>query len=149
MTRKWTLVVAALLIPGLLLLALWRRMSDGAPARGAESRPPDTAVAFVELLVKGDYSNAALKFDRTMKRVMPADKLREVWESLIAQAGVFTRQAGLHEKKLGPYPAVFVTCKFERAMLDVKVVFDRAGRITGLWFVPPETSYEYKPPVYA
>jgi fermentation-respiration switch protein FrsA (DUF1100 family) len=41
-----------------------------------------------------------------------------------------------------------VTCVFEKATLDIKVVFDKNKKIAGQFFVPPRSSAEYNPPEY-
>jgi len=71
-----------------------------------------------------------------MKNALPAEKLREVWNSLIAQSGPFVEQAGTRREKILLYDVIFVTCKFERAVLDAKVVFNDKHQVAGLFFVP-------------
>ena len=146
--RERMSAVAVLVALAVLLHVGCRRASEEATPPAGEPHLEDAAAGFVHALVKEDYANAVRDFDDTMKKAMPAEKLEEAWRSLIAQAGAFQKQLGIHQQSVGPYEAVFVTCKFERATLDVKVVLDKAGRITGLWFVPPKVSYEYKPPAY-
>src|ERR1043166_9845752 len=51
------------------------------------------ARAFVELLVKQDFTTAVAQFDDTMKTALPEPKLRETWTAVLAQAGAF-KQAG-------------------------------------------------------
>jgi len=106
------------------------------------------ATGFVDLLVKGDYAKAVANFDATMTKVMPAEKLEEVWNSIIAQVGSFVEQLGVREEKTLQYDIVFVTCKFEKIALDVKVVFDSEKQITGLFFVRSKTTTTYQPPSY-
>lgn len=91
---------------------------------------------FVDHLVAGELDEAASGFDKTMTKVMPAEKLGAVWAQLGKQAGAFKARHGARTVSLGSYQAVFVTCEFERAWLDAKVVFDQAGRIAGLFFLP-------------
>ena len=120
--------------------------------QGEVSKSDDlTALAkgFVELLAKEDFPSAVKDFDTTMKKAMPPEKLGEVWESLIAQVGPFQREISVRIEKAGKYDVVFVTCEFERSILDAKVVFNSAKQISGLWFVPSQLSIEYKPPAYA
>lgn len=126
-----------------------RRRSRGAPgSTGSESEVAKDnqletmARDFVNLLVKGDYTEAVENFDSTMKNVLPAEKLAGVWNSLIAQAGAFVEQLGTRKEKILQYEAVFVTCKFENGILDTKVVFDRKKQIAGLFFVPSQESAE-------
>lgn len=92
----------------------------------------------VNSLASGDYKKAVENFDETMKKALPAGKLQEVWNSLIAQTGAFVEQRGVRKEKILQYEAVFVTCKFENTVLDAKVVFDRKKQIAGLFFVPSQ-----------
>jgi hypothetical protein len=73
-----------------------------------------------------------------MKNALPAEKLQEVWNSLIAQSGPFVEQLGTRREKILQYDVIFVTCKFEKGVLDAKVVFDRKKQIAGLFFVPSQ-----------
>jgi len=93
----------------------------------------------LDLLVKKDYPEAVKMFDSTMKKELPAEKLQQAWNSIIVQAGPFKEQLGARKEKIPPYEAVFVTCKFERALLDAKVVFNQKQQICGLFFVPPQS----------
>ncbi len=107
------------------------------------------AQAFVDLLVKGDFTTAEGKFDDTMKTAIPASKLEELWAALLNQAGVFQEQTGTHTTRTQGYDVVFVTCQFEKMLLDVKVVFDASGQIAGLFFLPAQSATPaYQPPSY-
>ena len=100
------------------------------------------AEEFVELLVQEDFSRAAESLDSVMKGVIPPDKLREAWKALVAESGGYQRRIASRTEKLQQYDIVFVTCEFEKRVRDIKVVFNNAGEITGLWFVPPGASGE-------
>ena len=93
----------------------------------------------VSLLANGDYEKVVENFDETMKKALPADKLKEVWDSLIAQVGAFVEQTAVRKEKILGYDVVFVTCKFENSLLDAKVVFNQRKQISGLFFVPPQS----------
>jgi dienelactone hydrolase len=43
---------------------------------------------------------------------------------------------------------VYVTCEFETATLDIKVVFNKNKKISGQFFVPSKPKKEYTPPAY-
>jgi len=114
-------------------------------ASPAETKPQPVEIEtqaknLVQLLVGGDFAGATENFDATMKRALPPEKLEEVWNSLTGQAGPFIEQLGVRKEKILQYEAVFVTCKFEKAVLDAKVVFDRKKQIAGLFFVPSQES---------
>lgn len=117
-----------------------RRSRDTAKASPAAAPQPDTitkaAKDLVNLLADGEYAKAVENFDSTMKTALSAEKLQQVWFSLIAQAGPFVEQVGTRKEKILQYNAVFVTCKFEKAVLDAKVVFNSDKQISGLFFVP-------------
>lgn len=117
--------------------------------KGAESDDiTASAIRFVELLEKKDFPAAVENFDETMTRVMPPEKVDEVWTTILAQVGPLEKRVGVRTEKASKYDIVLVTCKFERATLDVKVVFDAARKISGLFFVPSTPPAEYKPPDY-
>jgi len=108
------------------------------------------ASRFVELLVKEDFAGGVSQFDSTMKSALPESKLREVWQTLQQQAGPFKKQIRTRVEGLGGYQIVFVTCHFEQADLDAKVVFDAQKKIAGLFFVPSQAAPEPSaPPPYA
>lgn len=91
---------------------------------------------FVGLLASEDYHGAVKKFDTTMQREFPEEKLKKVWESTIAQVGLFEKQMGVWTEKEKGYDIVFVASKFKKSTLDIKVVFNNEKRIVGLFFVP-------------
>ncbi len=106
-------------------------------ALGIKSMPIETlAKDLVDSLASGDFNKAVENFDDTMKTALPADKLQQVWNSLIVQCGAFIEQKGTRTTKIMGYDVVFVTCKFEKAVLDTKVVFNDKQQVTGLFFVP-------------
>ena len=96
------------------------------------------AQKFVSLVATGDYAAAEKGFDTPMKQALPPGRLKVAWESLIAQNGQFIRQSRTKTESIGAYQVVYVRCKFERARVDVKVVFNQSGQVSGLWFVPPQ-----------
>ena len=102
---------------------------------------------FVELLNKRDFKTAASQFDDTMKAVMPEAKLQETWNTVLAQAGAFKQAGKTRTEKHGAFTLVFVTCEFEKTLLDIRVVFDQSKRIAGLFFAPA-TNMDYTPPSY-
>ena len=108
---------------------------------GIETTSIETlAKDLVNSLASGNYKEAVENFDGTMKNALPVEKLQQVWDSIIAQSGPFVEQAGTRREKILMYDVIFVTCKFERGVLDAKVVFDGNKQIAGLFFVPSQGS---------
>lgn len=108
----------------------------------------DKAKAFVSLLAQGNFAAATADFDSTMKAVMPAEKLNETWKTVTAQVGQFREQAGVRTEKMAQYDIVYVGSIFEQANLDIKVVFDSASKIAGLFIVPSKPPVEFSSASY-
>jgi len=104
---------------------------------------------FVDRMAKGEFSAAVKDFDATMNSVVPPDKLKQIWESLVAEVGPLKAQLSTRTERVGEYDCVFVTCQFEKTKLDVKVVFNRSQQIAGMFFVPTKTAAKYRRPSYA
>ncbi|MFA6244052.1 MAG: alpha/beta fold hydrolase [Candidatus Hydrogenedentales bacterium] len=106
------------------------------------------ARGLIDLMVRNEFDSVAREFDATMASVMPAAGLRQAWESLTAQAGKLLKQEKSRTDELGGLHAVVVTCAFERAELDIRLVFNDARQISGLWFLPAEKPADDTPPSY-
>jgi dienelactone hydrolase len=133
---------------GVLVLALSGRPAQG-PAQ-ADDVLTVKARALLTALEKGDFELAARDFDGTMLKVFGPDKIEAMWaKQLPAQVGAFKKQAASRRDELQGYEIVLVTCEFEKATLDARIVFDKAGKIAGLGFAPTAPPVRYAPPEYA
>jgi dienelactone hydrolase len=121
-----------------------------APAWGAEGKKPSPvegkAKAFVTALAKKDFNAASKDFNDAVKKALPVETLAKVWKRLQEQAGVFRKQLGTRTQKDAGYQIVFVTCEFAKEKIDLRLVFDKAGKVAGFSIRP---AYQYKPPPYA
>jgi dienelactone hydrolase len=105
--------------------------------------------ALLDALAKGDFAAAGKDFDDTMKKVMPADKLESTWKAIQEKLGAFKKRTAVRTEKGKTYDNVFLTCEFEKATVDLKVVFTADKKVTGFFLVQPKGAYEFKPPPYA
>lgn len=145
MTKKAFLLI--LTVSFLTGFAPGLRPMDAAPAEDALTVK---AREFLTALEKGDFKLAVRDFDETMLKVSGPDKLETMWtKQLPAQLGAFKKQAASRRDQLQGYEIVLVTCEFEKAILDARVVFDKAGKIAGFGFVPTAPPVKYEPPAYA
>lgn len=109
----------------------------------------DNAKRFVIDLSKGDFTSAESQFDMEVAKALPVDKLSEMWQSIEKQVGAFKQQTGVRTEKLSGYEVIFVISKFEKAELDIRVVYDKSGKIAGLQVLPhSEGSAAYKSAPY-
>jgi uncharacterized protein len=106
---------------------------------------------FLAALAKGDFQGAVRDFDETMLKVSGPDKLETLWaKQLPAQVGAFKQQGPARREQMQGYEIVLITCSFEKvAMLDARIVFDKAGKIAGFGFVPTAPPAKYEPPAHA
>lgn len=111
------------------------------------------AQKFVDLLVKGEFDQAEQYFDAKMKEEMPAAKLKETWDYVIKQVGPYqqvteTRSEPFKQSEQ-TYEIVHVITQFEKSPLGIRVVFDQAEKIAGLYFSAATPIAKYEAPVYA
>jgi uncharacterized protein len=130
----------------LLSISVVSSLRGDSPPDPAEPEEVAHARKFVGLLVKEDFEAAIRDFDDTMRKALPADKLKATWQGLIEQFGKIQKQGPVRVEKSGKYVIVFLPCVFEKITLDAKVVFSKDGQVTGLFFTPPQG--EYKAPSY-
>lgn len=120
-----------------------------------EPAPPEDALTvkareFLTAMEKGDFNLAVRDFDATMLKVSGPDKLEPMWtRQLPAQLGAFKKKAAARRDQFQGYEIVLVTCEFEKATLDARIVFDKDGKIAGFGFVPAAPPAKYEPPDYA
>jgi uncharacterized protein len=112
-----------------------------------------TANKFANLLIaQQDYAGAVDLFDDTMKAALPDSKLKEIWETLPKQVGVFqSRSDARLAAGKDQYQQVIVPLQYEKAALNMLVVVNvNTGQISGLFFQPNQDAQNklYKTPAY-
>jgi dienelactone hydrolase len=137
-------------ILGWCLLATGAFLLQAGASPQAEDELTLKARQFLSALEKGDFILAVKDFDETMLKVSGSDKLEFFWNHQFpTSVGAFKRRTASRRDQLGGYEIVLITCEFEKATLDARVVFDRAGKIAGFGFVPSLPPAKYGPPAYA
>jgi hypothetical protein len=96
------------------------------------------ARAFVELMEKGKFEEATKTFDEKMSKALPAEKLAALWKQLSDAGGKYIGVVGeVRVKPIGGFTAVYVPTRWEKNAVDMKVVYSKERKITGLWVVKP------------
>jgi dienelactone hydrolase len=111
------------------------------------------AEKFSTLLIdKQDYTGIVKLLDDTMKAALPESKLKEIWETLPKQVGLFRSRSDAHlATRKDQYQQVIVPLQFEKAALNMLVVVNiNTGQISGLFFQPNQAAQasQYQTPVY-
>lgn len=103
------------------------------PALAADANNDDRARRFVLLLNTHQFAEALGQTDDAMKAALPGDKLAELWASWEQKFGAFQAIAATRSEISGEYESIYVTVQFSREAMDIKVVFDKAHRVAGLF----------------
>lgn len=140
------LSLLCLSLAAFLLLTALPGCGDGQRTAGSDLEAK--ARKLVESLAAGDYATSVESFDAVMRDSMPAEELRRAWDSLEEQAGSFQSITGTRVEQAGDYEAVYVTCDFEDTPIDIKVVYDRDRKVSGLFFEPVREAFDYETPTY-
>ncbi len=112
----------------LLLLA-----GSASSAERALSRYETAARRLFELADAGRYAEFDGLFDANMAKAFPLDKRKGLFENLREKNGALK---SLGPARLVPPLYALVPARFERGVLDVKLVLDGQDRVTGLFFQP-------------
>lgn len=121
-------------------------MSVTVPTLRAQAPPADAsawATLVVDRLAAGQMAAVVADFDATMAARLTEPVLRNAWASLTTQAGAFQRRTEVKTARQGALTIATVTCQFERTTIEAQVVFNGAGKISGLFFVPAYVAPSY------
>jgi len=115
---------------------------------------PDADVArraetFVDLLASGRFDEAFETFDEKMRGALPVANLRAAWTSTTQAAGAFDRRISARAETRGAFRIGVVTCAFARANVDVQLVLNAEGKVSGFSMRPATSGVVSGPPSYA
>lgn len=105
---------------------------------GAPSKLEDEATRLLQALAGGQPDLLARRLDARMTNLMGGDKLRSIWVNLERSLGAFVRVEDTESSVTGEFQTIAVRCQMQGSGLDVRLVFDRGGRVSGLFFEPNE-----------
>lgn len=106
-------------------------------------------VRFCEAFLGEDFDALLPFMDEAMTAAMPPDSAAAIRRGLAAQVGDFVAFDSVRVEPRGAWRAVVVASRFERATLDLQVVFDAAERVSGFFMRPSAPAVAWKPPPYA
>jgi dienelactone hydrolase len=99
------------------------------------------AKAFVQMLQNKQYVEADALCDDTVKQLMSPAQLQEIWEWLAQKYGTFGGVTSSDTWKKEVYDIVYdivqFPSRFGSTALDIWVVYNPSGQISGLWFLNP------------
>ena len=112
-----------------------------------------SAEAFVTMLSEGAFEQASQTFDAPMQAAMSVSALEQAWETLGEQVGNFQKITTVTPTRAAGYQIIYVTTLFDKGSVDIKVVYNDTGQVSGLFFTPTGTGQlaakTYAPAPYA
>jgi dienelactone hydrolase len=107
-----------------------------APA-AAQMSPEDHALAVARMLADGRFSDLALRFTPDMAAAVPAPRLAQTWQGLVARFGPLRDTGRPRTAQQGAATVVTVPLRFDKVALDL-VVTVASDRIAGLVIRPAQ-----------
>jgi hypothetical protein len=114
----------------------------GIAARPADPQTERAASGVVGTLASGQYDAVVANFSDRLRREMPAAKVAQLWQAYLNQYGYYQGQLGSGNRS----GAVIIRCQMQKGAIDVQIVYDSDGRISGFGINPIDTSLNIKPP---
>ncbi len=127
------------------LLALLSTLTLELSAQDFESLAKNVA----QELAARQYDKVEARFDSTMASALPLEKLQSFWDATLGQTGPFKAVTSTASAEQQGYHVVTLTCAFEKSPLNLRLVFDKDGKIAGFFLVPvaaPWTAPDYANP---
>ena len=89
----------------------------------------EVAKEFATLLGNERFETATNMFEPALARTMDAKKLETAWSASAKQRGAFRKIREVREQPGARNAAVFVTCEFEKAIMNLEIRFGSTGRV--------------------
>jgi len=104
-----------------------------------QNSPDSLARNFISLLNQEKFVEASKQFDETVAAKIGVEQVGQIWQSLTLQVGSFQEIVGVKVQQKENLSRTISLCKFEKAYIDIQLVFNEAGKIGGLFFRPAES----------
>jgi uncharacterized protein DUF3887 len=109
------------------------------PAQAGSQGSASGAKEVLSKLLAKDYEGVRANFNQQMKDGLPAERIKEVWESALQYHGTYVSQSEPTRKQDQGYDVFVIRCEMQRSPLEVVVAYDQSGKIGGLWVRPAKS----------
>jgi len=103
---------------------------------------------FLNKMIRGSFDSCRAYFDSSVIDKINPEMIRGAWEKIPNYVGEFKSYNNIRSEKLDTLEAVFITCAFEKTKLDLKLVFNQAQKIVGIFFQAVKSNAVYNVPEY-
>ncbi|MEI8135184.1 MAG: alpha/beta fold hydrolase [bacterium] len=104
------------------------------------------AKVFFDAMEHEKFHEAYQLLDSSVQRVVSEEQSKGGWKHIRSKFGAFRTIMKSRTEELKPYIGVYLTLRYDSALIDLKVVFKDKAAIVGFFFVPP---LQYTMPPYA
>lgn len=140
-----TLALGAALMAGAPVMASKVATKPAMPVAAAPAAAPASlaaehgaAVAAVEAMAAGHWTDAGKGFDGAMQKAAPPAALEKIWQQLSSQYGAYESHGPASDLPApAPYRNVVVPVTFGKQMVGMQFSYDPQGDVAGLHLVPP------------
>lgn len=108
----------------------------------------EIAEIFLHQLVAAQYDSCQPYFDISVQDKINAGMIQQIWEKIPNYLGDFKSYTNIRNEKADTLEIILIQCAFEKTKLDLKLVFNQAQKIVGIFFVPPKSNSVYNVPEY-
>jgi hypothetical protein len=110
------------------------------PQAPPSKRDPKVCTTIAEDILKsfekGDFTAVPTRFDQRLKEGLTASKLEASWKDMIRQLGPYKGIQETRSEMFVGSTIIYCVCLFGQWPVDFKTVYNGAGMITGLYFLP-------------
>lgn len=100
--------------------------------------PGMTADTVVLEMNDSNFDNIAKIFSNDMKFKMTPQQLASAWNELEDEAGEFLSIKSSRAERVGDLVTTWVICSFMKKDAEIKIVFNKEGKITEIRMYPPD-----------
>jgi pimeloyl-ACP methyl ester carboxylesterase len=112
--------------------------AEESPAGASRADVRAASKRFISLLQQEKFDEAVKHFDATMQQGLPAAKLKEIWQATVAQHGQLQRLDAARVTRVDRWDVVDTPCDFEKSTIVIRISFDKALNVSGLFFLNAE-----------
>ncbi len=117
-----------------------------------QKAPPSVAAAqqVLQEITSGQFDKVEAQYNAKMATANAPGRLAQAWASLVKLVGPFQSLTMVRAGKVQNLSVVLFTCKFEKSLVDLEVVYDTDSKLAGLHFGPhQEPQPTWSAPSYA
>ncbi len=108
----------------------------------------ELSVSLIGKLQRAQYDSCQPMFDTSVSNQINSEMLKNIWEGIPKYLGEYKSYTDVSSEKNDSVETVSVRCVFAKTKMDLKLSYNKAQKIIGIFFVPPKNNLAYNYPEY-